>query len=264
MQKNDKNVLVTGSAGAIGRIVCRDLTARGYAVRGLDLSASPDVAESIPGTISDPDVVRRSLSGMSRVIHLAATPDEADFMSKLLPNNIVGVYNVLEAARESGAERVVLASSIQVANGLLRNRENILREEDGVAPDNLYGVTKIFAEMMGQAYARRHNMNILAARIGWFPRTPAEMERVARHEGGRALYLSHNDAARFFACALEHPFRGYAVVYVTSRRPGNRYGCDLDPAKQAVGYEPQDVFPSGVPEAFEAAGRAGMGQQPSR
>lgn len=264
MQKNDKNVLVTGSAGAIGRIVCRDLTARGYAVRGLDLAPSPDVAESLQGTVSDLDTVRRALSGMRSVTHLAATPDDADFMSKLLPNNIVGLWNVLEAARETGAQRVVLASSIQVASGLLHGREEALRVEDGMAPHNLYGVTKIFAEMMGQVYAHRHKMNILAARIGWLPRTPDEMKRVGQHEGARALYLSHNDAARFFACALEHPFRGYAVVYVTSRRPGNRYGCDLEAARRTVGYEPQDVFPSGVPEAFEAAGRAGMGQQPSR
>ena len=47
-------------------------------------------------------------------MHLAATPDDADFLTELLPNNVVGVYNVFEAARLAGVRRMILASSGQV------------------------------------------------------------------------------------------------------------------------------------------------------
>src|SRR5437868_6212819 len=90
-------VLVTGSAGRIGRAVVRELTARGHRVRGLDLVPTPGADTSLVGSITDAAVVRRAVEGAQAVVHLAATPDDDDFLTKLLPNNVVGVYHVLEA-----------------------------------------------------------------------------------------------------------------------------------------------------------------------
>src|SRR6185369_10045463 len=95
-------VLVTGSAGRIGRAVVRELTARGHKVRGFDRVATPGVTDTVVADITDADAVRRAVAGVRTLIHLAATPDDDDFLTQLAPNNIVGAYQIMEAARAAG------------------------------------------------------------------------------------------------------------------------------------------------------------------
>ncbi len=80
-------VLVTGSAGRIGRAVCAELIARGHRVRGFDRIPSPALADAVVGDVVSPADLARALDGMDTAVHLAATPDEADFLTCLLPNN---------------------------------------------------------------------------------------------------------------------------------------------------------------------------------
>src|SRR5262249_48029622 len=85
-------VLVTGSAGRIGQAVVRELKARGRAVRGFDLVPTPGADDSVVGDLTDAAALRRAVEGTGALVHLAATPDDDDFLTKLLPNNIVGGY----------------------------------------------------------------------------------------------------------------------------------------------------------------------------
>src|SRR5580704_5146070 len=78
-------VLVTGSAGRIGRAVVAELQARGRPVRGFDRVATPGLTECIVGDITDAVAVRRAVEGVGTVIHLAATPDDDDFLTQLAP-----------------------------------------------------------------------------------------------------------------------------------------------------------------------------------
>src|SRR5262245_59247559 len=107
-------VLVTGSSGRIGRAVVRELLARGHPVRGYDRVATPGLADCVLGDITDGQALRRAAEGVGTIIHLAGTPDDADFMTELLGPNIVGVYQVMEAARLAKVQRLILASSGQV------------------------------------------------------------------------------------------------------------------------------------------------------
>ena len=109
------NVLVTGSTGGVGKWVCRELAARGHRVRGFDIRPSEDPKDTVVGSLVVAADIDAAMAGMDTLIHLAATPDEADFMTKLLPNNIIGLYNVVESARRAGITRMILASSV-VAN----------------------------------------------------------------------------------------------------------------------------------------------------
>src|SRR5207245_11713467 len=102
------------SAGRSGRAVVRELITRGHVVRGFDRLPTPGTADSIVGDITDADAVRRAVAGVQTLIHLAATPDDDDFLTQLAPNNIIGAYQVLEAARAAGVRRYLLASSGQV------------------------------------------------------------------------------------------------------------------------------------------------------
>src|SRR5438874_13235407 len=107
-------ILVTGSSGRIGRAVIAELLARGHTVRGLDHTATPGVRDMVVGTLTSETDVARAMRGVVTVIHLAATPDDADFLAEIVPNNIVGVYHIFEEAQKAGVKRLIVASSGQV------------------------------------------------------------------------------------------------------------------------------------------------------
>src|ERR1043166_2793050 len=96
------------------RAVVTELLAQGKSVRGFDQIPTPGLADMIVGTLTSESDVARAVTGAHTVIHLAATPDDADFLRDIVPNNIVGVYHVFEQARAAGVKRLIVASSGQV------------------------------------------------------------------------------------------------------------------------------------------------------
>jgi len=250
------HVLVTGSAGVIGQAAIRALIAAGHTVRGFDLRPTPNLSDSHTGSVSDAEAIDRAVAGppsVDAIIHLGAVTDDADFMSQILPNNIIGVFNVMEAARKHNVQRVVLASSGQVVSGLrwreIKDRD--ITAADGVAPTNYYAVSKAFAENLGFMYAHRHKMIVIAGRFGWLPRHAAGAADLAARPRAWDVYLSHDDAGRFFVRCLAADVTGFHAFFVVSRRTVNRYGQDLEAPRKVLGYEPQDVFPQGLPFEFK-------------
>ena len=232
-------VLVTGSAGAVGRQACRELLRRGHQLRGLDRIPTPGLSDALVADITDADAVRAALGGCDAVVHLAAEPHDPEFVSGLVGPNVVGLYNVLHAARQEGIPRVILASSLQVAPEKLGRPARV----DEAAPRNHYALTKLWAEQMGEMYARCFGLHVLCARMTWMVRNIKEarhMDKVNRHD----IYLSNHDAGRFFGQAVETPWTGFAVVFVAS------LGCealfDMEPARRIVGYVAQDRWPQGL------------------
>jgi nucleoside-diphosphate-sugar epimerase len=244
MREQPISVLVTGSAGRIGRSTCRALAARGHRVRGFDIVPTPDANDAATGDLTDMETVRRAMKGINAVVHLAATPDEADFMTQLLPNNIVALYNVMEAAREAKVSRLVLTSTGQVVSGYDWN--TLMTTELLPRPRNWYASTKVFAETIGQAYAYRHGMSVVVIRPGWCPRTQEHAEALARSEFGPDVYFSPNDAGRCFACAATAKIDEPYVIFFATSRPARRARFDIEAAQRLIGYEPKDTWPEGL------------------
>lgn len=243
-------VLITGSSGAVGTPVVRKLVERGHTVRGLNRKGTDGPEESIKGDIADPDTVNRAVEGCDTIIHLAAYPDPADFLEVLLKPNVVGLYNIMNAAKEQGVRKVILASTIQVISGL-KKKEGVASTSDA-APTNHYALSKVWAEAMGEMYARCHDMSVIAARIGWLTRTVAEAKRL-EDRGAYNAFFSHDDAARFFTAAVETelPLHAFHVLYAFSK-PRTEPRVDMEPGRRIIGYEPQDVFPRGLDFKYPA------------
>lgn len=239
-------VLVTGSSGRIGRAVVSELLARGHDVRGFDLTPNPELADQIVGTLTRPDQVKQAVAGRDTLIHLAATPDDDDFLARIVPNNIIGVHNVLEAAREAGVRRLVLASSGQVVWYDRLRATTPLGPDVKPTPRYWYAAAKVFLEAAGRAFAEKFGQQVLAVRLGWCPRSPEQEAEIAALDWAQDVYLSPGDAGRFFAAAVEteKPF-GFEVVYATSR-PVHWSRYDQEGAKRVLGYEGRDRWPEGL------------------
>ncbi|HWG46931.1 MAG TPA: NAD(P)-dependent oxidoreductase [Gemmataceae bacterium] len=251
-------VLVTGSAGRIGRAVVAELQAQGRTVRGFDRVPTPGVADGIVGDLTDAAAVRRAVEGVGTVIHLAAIPDDDDFLTQLAPNNIIGVYHVLESARLAGVRRLILASSGQVVWWQRQHGPWPIKADDPPTPRGWYAAAKVFLEAAGRMCAESHGMSVLAVRLGWVPRSREHVEELAALDWAKDVYLSPGDAGRFFACAVDAPADiKFAIVYATSR-PREHSMYDLDYAKKLLGFEPRDRWPEGI-EDMGAIGRSAEG-----
>ena len=234
-------IVVTGAAGAIGRPVCEELSRRGHHVRGFDRVPAPWLDDAVTADLVDREAVRTVMRGADALVHLAAEPDDADF-SRLEPPNVLGLFHVLDAARQEGLGRVVLASSIQVLGSWWERKALPASTEDAL-PCNHYALTKVWAEQMGEMYARIYGLSVIAARVAFMVRGPEEARRLARL-GLYDTYLSRSDAGRFFAAAIEASAVDFAVLYAVG--VGGDRMFDMEPTTRLIGFTPRDRWPDGL------------------
>jgi uronate dehydrogenase len=222
-------LLITGAAGAIGSCLREGLRTRVETLVLTDARTLEPTAEErfVQADLADREAVMRAAEGVDAVVHLGAIPTEASF-DELLGPNLIGTFNVFEAARRGGASRVVYASSNH-ATGFYPVQQRLAGPERP-RPDTLYGVTKAYGEALGSLYADKFGLDVVCIRIGSF----AERPRQARE---LATWLSPTDAVRLFAACLSAPSVGFRVVYGASAN--TRLNWDLSPARE-LGYDPQD------------------------
>ena len=244
-------ILVTGAAGRIGRAVVSALRAQKWTVRGFDRKPSSNANEFVVGDLAQLGEVQEAASGASAIIHLGGEPDDNDFMTRIVPSNIVGTHNVLEAARVNGVNRVLLASSGQVNWWQQLEGPWPIHADDPYTPRHWYAAGKIFLEAAGRAYARNYGMAVVAVRLGWCPRNREHLAELTATPRGHNTYLSPGDAGRFFVRAVEAALTpGFTVLFVTSR-PVHKAIFDAEPAKQLFGWQPSDQWPTGAAEGLD-------------
>ena len=217
-------LLITGSAGTVGTCLVKGLCDR-HELRGFDVGPTPDLEDSIEGDVSDFDTVLKATEGMDAVIHLATGEQSWEGMLK---SNIVGTYNVFEAAHQTGTKRVAFASR---AGLLAPYPKDIMRTIDlPTRPNSYYSVSKVFGEGLGYMYSERHDLEVVCVRIGNF--------HWHRDQPEHPHHLSHGDAVRVFERAVVHPGVKFEVVFGVSDSDWPLY--DLEPGRKAIGYDPQD------------------------
>lgn len=227
-------VLITGGAGRIGQVLLNAYRGE-YDLRAFDRRPVPGQPDAIIASLSDRAALDRALDGVDVAVHLAATASgRAPFVEQLVPHNIIGTYNVLEAAREADVRRVIFASSIQTVAAYPLDRT--VEVDDPVRPVSLYGVAKALGEAMGRYYHDHHGMEFIAVRIGSFLPTGTDWSK--KSPDVQRGWFSHGDAVQLFRGAIETPGIGYAIVFGTSQTERERYS--LRTARELFGYEPQD------------------------
>jgi nucleoside-diphosphate-sugar epimerase len=243
-----KRVLVTGLNGLIGSAMLRLLGDK-YAWSALNRRDLPGVP-TVQADIADFEAIRPAFEGIDTVVHLAAVARVDASWDDLLPPNFIGTYNVFEAARQAGVKRVIFASSGATVAGLHREEPikalvegrysevggswPMVTHESMPRPLGLYGVSKVFGEVLARHFVDTSPLSIICLRIGWVgaedrPHTPAHW----------ANWCSQRDIVQMIERSIEAPASlRYDIFFVTSN---NRWSYrDLEHARNVLGYTPQD------------------------
>ena len=224
-----KRVLVTGASGQIGAVVRLGLKGK-YALRLLDLVAPPDpdpAEEVVLADLTDASALEAAMAGVEAVLHLGAVSVEAPWEA-VLPNNIVGTYNIFEAARKAGVGRVLFASSNHAIGFYPRDQR--IGTDVTVLPDGRYGVSKAFGEALGALYAYKYGVAAFCIRIGNLTEKPVDERRLS-------IWISPRDFIQLVEIGLETPELKFEVVYGVSNNTRSWWD---NGAAERLGYQPQD------------------------
>lgn len=223
--------MLTGASGALGRMLARMLGQKGWTLRLTDIMPFPD---EVPAGSSfeaadlvDREAVARLADGCGTILHFGGVSVEKPFDEVLGPN-VVGLYNVYEAARGAGA-RVLFASSNHTIG--FHERATTIDSESPFRPDGYYGASKVWGEMMGRLYFHKHGIESVLVRIGsCFPK-PVDARMLA-------TWLSYDDLARLCERAVLTERTGCSVVWGVSRNSRMTWWQGDD--RETIGWEPQD------------------------
>ncbi len=225
----EETVLVTGAAGGVARQI-RPYLREAYGRLRLSDRVDPGpLAEGerfVPADLGDLEALRAACRGVRYVLHLGGHSVEGSW-EQILRANIEGCFNLFEATRLEGVERVVFASSNH-AVGFYRRRRRI-GVDHRVRPDSRYGVSKAFGEALGSLYADKYGLRVVSIRIGNVDSVPVDHRRLS-------IWLHPEDLAQLVRIAFEHPDIRNEIFFGAS--DNERSWWDNEPAYR-FGYRPR-------------------------
>lgn len=274
---NFENVLVTGAGGLLGQAVVRELNGR-CRVRGFDLKAGTAPIDWVTGDLTDPASVARAVEGQNAIIQIAAIPNIwSGSGEKIMQVNVVGLWNLLNAAEAAGVRRVVICSSdsvvgFTVREGMMHPPQYLPVDLDHpLRPTDPYGLSKLLGEEMGRSFAERGKMEIVVLRPVFvaYPEMYGEIAARSRDPqnyrgmpaGGPASagggpcwhQVDPRDAARAFRLALEMKNVTFERFFLSGRvtlhpkptleRLREALGGHLPPVRRPEYYEANPFAP---------------------
>ncbi len=244
-----KKILITGGAGLVGSVLQNGLKEK-YDIRLLD-QRKVDGADSYVGDINNLESIISAFKDVDTVVHLAGDRRTYGEWDSILKNNLVGVYNIYEAAKLNGVKRVVFASSQHATGGFydvepwsfidkgeydkLPEDYKPLDENCRIRPDSYYGASKAFGEALGSYYSDFYNLSTIHIRIGWV----ISDDNPSFSPASLNLWLSHKDTCQIIDLSINASDKiKYDVFYAISDNHWKIWS--IDKAKKILGYKPKD------------------------
>lgn len=242
--------LFTGAAGILGRWLRPRLVEKYGALRSSDIN---DLGPALPGEetiiadVADYDAVDRLVRGAGRIIHFGGISFETSF-DRILSANILGTYNIFEAARRHGAGPIVYASSNHAIG--FYTKDDRLDANVRPRPDSLYGVSKVFGEDLASFFFDKYGVESASLRIGTARPDPIDPRHLS-------TWQSYEDLLRMIEACFAAPKLGATILYGVSNNDRSWWSNALAPH---VDYRPQDnaesfaakLVPDGDKRDFEA------------
>jgi nucleoside-diphosphate-sugar epimerase len=238
-QRRLGRVLVTGAAGFLGSALAERLARNGEKVVISDLdqgAASP--AGLSPCDLTQPRQVDALLQdqGIDTIIHAGAVSGPmvmADRPLDIWRINVMGTAHLLEAARRNRVGRFVLCSSIDVYGP---SASGMIDEDTPLAPETVYGASKVAAEAAMTGYIREHGLDAFAVRFSWVygpgRRTPTTLERLIRAGlAGQEIPLDEDARQRTHYVFIDDAVAGVlAATRAPAHLPHRAYNITAGPA----------------------------------
>lgn len=230
-------LLVTGAAGGLGRALRHRLAPLAQTLRLADIAPIHDAAlheEVVTCDLADRAAVDAMVAGCDGILHLGGISVEAAF-DPILQANILGLYNLYEAARHHGQPRILFASSNHTI-GFYKQTER-LGPDVPTRPDSLYGVSKVFGEALARMYFDKFGQETALVRIGSATPEP---------ENHRMLgsWFSQDDFLSLIGAVFRVQTLGCPVIWGASANTGGWWD---NSHLNWLGWTPQDNA-----EAFRA------------
>lgn len=241
-----KTILMTGAAGRIGTFLRLELAGK-YNLRLSDIVPIEGLRPGetfVRADISNLAEMMELTKGVDAVAHFGGQSGEHDW-GHILSANIVGFYNVLEAARQNGVKRFLVATSNHAVG--FYHCDQKIDHTVYPKPDSRYGVSKVFNEALASLYADRYGMEMFCMRIGNVNHAPIDRRRLA-------IWISGRDMAQLVTIGIEHPDIRFEIVYGIS--DNERAWFDNSNAYR-LGYRPQDRSEGYAAEILKREGPPG-------
>ncbi len=228
--------LITGGSGLVGAELAHMLVARGEKVVVFDVAKSyrlDDIADRITfvrGDLGDWPEVFNAIkdNGITHIYHMGAmlTGDSEANPWGSFRSNVMGTYNVLEAARLLGVQKMMFTSSIGTFG---ETQGDVLSDVSLQRPRDFYGVGKLYCEGLGRMYRKKFGLDFRAVRypsvVGPGVNTPGHWDApmIQSLLLGRSFechappdmssaMLYYKDAARAADLILEPPFDSIKMI----------------------------------------------------
>jgi uronate dehydrogenase len=223
-----KTVLITGATGDVGSHLSRELAGK-YKLRLSDKRPlkAPKGQSFMQADISKMADAMKITKGADAIVHLGGYSVEGPWEA-ILQANIIGCYNMFEAARRNGVKRILFPTSNH-AMGFYR-RDQKIDHRSYPKPDGRYGVSKVFGEALGSLYADKYGMQVFMIRIGNVNPKPIDKRRLS-------IWFSPRDLAQLVSIGIDHPDIKFEIVYGIS---GNQRAWYDNSNAARLGYRPQD------------------------
>lgn len=284
-------VLITGGAGFQGSHLTERLLETGHEVTVLNTFsqlAERNIARcrnrlsAVWGSVTDAEIVSKTVRDQDAVVHMAArvnVDESIDSPISYLTVNVLGTFNVLEAARKIGA-RFIYASTCEVYGSTPQK----LTESAELQPHSPYAASKAGADRLCHAYHRTYAMDITIVRpcniygerqksggggavIPIFARLAAEGKPLTVFGSGeqRREYMHVSDVVAAYELVLNHGELGGKVVNVgTGQTVSIKEIAEFIAAKAGVKVEYHPPRPGEVPSfELESSFARGLGFAPN-
>jgi uronate dehydrogenase len=204
-----QKILVTGAAGGIGTRLRKLMKGLYPSIRWSDIRKPDDLAadeDFVVADLTDLAAVKDIVAGVDGIVHLGGYSIEGPWET-ILNSNIIGCYNLFEAAYRTGVKRVVFASSNHAMGFYPRTQR--IGVGVTVRPDSRYGISKAFGEAVGAFYADKHGLRVTCLRIGNVGDAPLDQRRLA-------IWLKPEDLVQLIRIGLEHRDIRFEIFYGAS------------------------------------------------
>lgn len=186
--------------------------------------------------LKDIGKLKKAMKGIDIVINLAANSNPNAKFLEILEPNIIGAYNVFEAARQAKVQRVIFASSVHAIKGYFHDYK--VKSMDAPKPLNFYGASKAYGEALCYVFSHNYNLSCLAIRIGAYVSNDKK-NYVCSSRTDYGHIISQRDFAQLVHKSIMAPKKvKYGILAGISNDKHRHMG--LKTTKKLVGYKPKD------------------------